>query len=1258
MKFAVFSARRSSLLSLRNAIGVISLGLAVLVGSSQLFAQGNAGRILGGVTDQTGGAVVGATVNITDTQRNLTRTVMTDAAGEYNVPNLLPSTYTVRAAVQGFKTAERSGVTLEVNQDLRVDLTLQPGEQTEKVTVTGELPLVETTNAELGGTIQNVIINDLPLNGRNFENLLTLRPGVEIYPGGGGWTQSTNGQRAHDNVYLVDGVNADDPWMAQSIMNAGMAAGDAGTILPIDAIDEFKTEENPRAEFGWKPGSIVNVGIKGGTNNIHGSAYAFGRSDAFDSRDYFNPAPAPITPLQFEQYGASLGGPIKKDKLFYFINFEEQRYSVGNPIAHNGVPITGGAAALTDTKNGLQGACLAAAGLNGVAPLSAQLAGLSPTCTPLSNYPGLFPVNNNSAPTLNTSLNTSNRIESGMAKVDYHLNEKNSINGMYFISPGSGLLVDNNLLQLNPAQLTIQYARSQVFAGNWTFTPSSTWVNEARVGYSHYYQTYLSNDHAEDPASYAFNGSTYSLFTGQTNPAYFGLPQIRFSSYSNFSLGASWPKTVGPDGVLQLLDHVSYLRGKHAFKFGVEYLDNHSTNNVTANAKGPIRFPDLTTFFEGLPNRAQFLTGNLLRHMSSQNIAVFAQDDWRLTPRLTVNLGLRWEYDGVMNERDGLFGNFDPNSATGLVQLGKGINSIYNPDHHNFAPRLGLAWDVRGNGKTVVRAGAGLAYEQFSYDMFNAIGNLLGVRMVPTGAALYANGAQVASPGNINVAFLNFTGSALKGTATPGQIAFDWINNSASTPLYSATPSCGDGTVTLSNGFKPQPCSILAVNPSIYNPYVTTWTLDIQRALTNNLSIDVAYVGNHGTGLIGITDVNQSALGAGYPGPGGLTGTPLGEIAWCNANNPSSVPAPFFAGTTTQITCTQADVNFSSNLEQAGRPYNGKFPYLGFIDMLQNVEKSNYNGLQTTLTQRTSHGLSFTVGYTFSHALDNASDNWSCCIPIYGNVNPLYGNSVFDITHRGTISVTYNLPGKKGHGQMLEGWQLNSVLTLQSGLPWGVSDTGNDFSGTGEVGQTNNDGQGEQWNFYGNPKDFQITHGFTSNPVNGDILSGGTGGVPYYAGSFNPTTGAFDASASHESTNAACNAKAEALGPAYQAALAFSGCYALGGSLMLPPAIGTCGTMGRNIFRDGGFRQWDMSLFKNFVFKEKLTVQFRVEGFNILNKVNFSNPGGPGGGSGTTDPSAGAGFGGATVTADAGGSNPILGSGGPRVVQLGLKLLF
>ncbi len=225
MQYVTTSPRRCMPRSFDSFLPVVYLAVALLLGCLQAFAQGSAGRILGSVTDQSGGAVAGATVTILDTQRNITRTLMSDSTGQYNAPNLLPGSYTVSAAFQGFRTAERAGITLEVNQELRVDLTLQPGEQTQKVTVTGELPLVETTNSVVGGTIQNSVINDLPLNGRNFTNLLTLRPGTTKYAGGSGWTQSTNGLRPHDQNYMVDGIDSNDPWMAQSVMNAVMAAG-------------------------------------------------------------------------------------------------------------------------------------------------------------------------------------------------------------------------------------------------------------------------------------------------------------------------------------------------------------------------------------------------------------------------------------------------------------------------------------------------------------------------------------------------------------------------------------------------------------------------------------------------------------------------------------------------------------------------------------------------------------------------------------------------------------------------------------------------------------------------------------------------------------------------------------------------------------------------------------------------------------------------------------------------------------------------
>src|SRR5258707_12185200 len=303
-------------LNVRNILRVLwGISLLLLV-SLPAFSQGSAGRIVGTISDQTGGAIGGATVTVLDVQRGTTRTLTTDDSGSYNAPKLIPGAYKVRAEFKGFRVPERQNIILEVGQEIRVDLTLQPGEQAQTITVTEALPLVETTNAELGGTLQNEIINDLPLNGRNFANLLQLRPGVTIYPGGSGWSQSSNGMRAHDNVYLFEGVNGSDPWMAQPIISAVMAAGDAGTLVSIDAIDEFKTQENPRAEFGWKPGSIVNVGIKSGANTIHGTAYTYGRAGSWDALPYFDtPGPnkgvAQTPPsVALEQFGASLGGHI------------------------------------------------------------------------------------------------------------------------------------------------------------------------------------------------------------------------------------------------------------------------------------------------------------------------------------------------------------------------------------------------------------------------------------------------------------------------------------------------------------------------------------------------------------------------------------------------------------------------------------------------------------------------------------------------------------------------------------------------------------------------------------------------------------------------------------------------------------------------------------------------------------------------------------------------------------------------------------
>src|SRR6202162_6321114 len=317
-------------------LGIICLVLAVAV---PLISQTTTGRILGTVSDQSGATVAGAAVVVTDIQRGTTRAVASDASGDYVVTELQPGVYKVRAEAKGFKTVERINIVVEVAEDLRVDISLPTGQVSETVIVTDEVPLVNTTSSTLGGTLSNAEINDLPLNGRNYENLLQLRPGVMRYPGGGFSTTSTNGLRAEDNAYFVEGLFNSEPYSGQAIINGAGIAGDSATILPIDAIQEFNVEELAPAEFGWKPGAVVNVGLKSGTNGLHGTAFAFGRDGVMDARNFFNCAsnpcafsqsPSPRNPRTLEQFGGSFGGPIIKDKAFFFGSYEGQRYDVGN----------------------------------------------------------------------------------------------------------------------------------------------------------------------------------------------------------------------------------------------------------------------------------------------------------------------------------------------------------------------------------------------------------------------------------------------------------------------------------------------------------------------------------------------------------------------------------------------------------------------------------------------------------------------------------------------------------------------------------------------------------------------------------------------------------------------------------------------------------------------------------------------------------------------------------------------------------------
>src|SRR5579864_1503726 len=631
---------------MKSARYVLATILGVLLFSLALYAQANFGRILGTVTDQTGAVIPGATVSVIDTQRGLTRTLTTDAAGAYNAPTLIPGTYTVRVEAKGFRRLDRENVLIEVNKEIRVDLTPQPGEQAQTITVTEAIPLVDTASSTLGGALSNAEINDLPLNGRNYQSLLALRPGVMIQPGGSPWTQSTNNIRPDETAWMLDGVISVSFYDARPVANTPSPFTDAATIVPIDAIQEFNTQENPKAEYGWKPGAVVNVGIRSGTNALHGTAYAFGRDVAWDARNIFNqgltngvcvPNPAVSAvcdqlPAQLEQFGATVGGRIIKDKLFFFGGYEGLRSTIGNIFVVQ-VPETAGQPT-PDPKNSMVDAISALRAAHvPVSPVSLKLlgctapAGAAPNCTGglyagaaanTINYTSTFP---------NTNIS-----DNGIGKIDYNINSKHRISGMLFT--GDYLATGQDHPIVNGLFSSIDPVRAWSTVENWIWTPNSSMVNEARFGYDRLSVAFTIADQGLIPdgsgglcTATGCGGKGYPLNTGVKigGVPVGGLPFIQISGFGGGGgLGnpsGTRPGAVGPSPYSDYQDSVSYLRGKHSLKFGVEYA-HIEADQFTQDFRGTLiqfkggltsQIPSSTAledFFAGNPSRAIINVGD------------------------------------------------------------------------------------------------------------------------------------------------------------------------------------------------------------------------------------------------------------------------------------------------------------------------------------------------------------------------------------------------------------------------------------------------------------------------------------------------------------------------------------------------------------------------------------------------------------------------------------------------------------------------
>jgi hypothetical protein len=1131
------------------AAGVVLAGLVIA------SAQSNQGRIVGRVTDATGAIVPGAHVVILNTETGIKRELDTNSAGEYVAPNLNPGMYDVTASAPTFKTFRRQGVRLEVASNVGIDFQLTPGQVSEMVQVSGEQPDIDTVTDTLGGTLTNKLINELPLQGRDFQNLLELRPGIQRTPGGGFHTVTTNGNRFEDNNYTVDGTDDNDIYYGESVINDAGVAGTPASHLPLDAIQEFNTEENQSAEYGWKPGAVVNVGLKSGTNDVHGTAYYFHRNSAFDARNYFNPDPQPLSELLLHQFGASVGGPIIKDKWFIFGNYEGVRHKVGNPFNVDSPVST----SIGDPAISLPDAKVAAGCPALCSPVSLQLAQLflpNPGSTVSSSDPA----------SINFNFNNVNREDNFVIKSDYHLNSKNIFTGRFFYA--NSLQTEEDTAPIRPDWLSIANTKVQVMGVNWTWTPTSAWVNELRFGYNHYWQL-------DNVADYKKSAADYGLNTGITDSRLFGLPEIDIGSLIEMGGNSSWPLFTTPTKTYQAIDNVSLTHGRHNFKFGGEF--RHGGTDIfrarrgrgrisfddTRDADDDVQTPALVNFLQGNfgdEGFAQVLTGDIERKVTMTAFGAFVADDWRITPRLTLNLGLRYDLSLPIKDANDLIANFLPDQG-GLIQVGKGISAPYASDYNNLSPRIGLAWDVLGTGKTVLRAGGAIIFEQPTIREFIDRG---GLNENPSGLP-------GVTPGNGNITLVQ------RELDDPVALGAAW---NAKTPLFAgalATPCDFD-----------DPCDVFGVSRHLSTPYVASWNFNLQQALSNSTALQVAYVGNRGIKLFSHRDINQSNTIAN---------------ANCFLNEDDSYDG-----------CRQDTRPFVTNCTTGAGPC---LNWVGYATEMENLGSSFYNGLQVTLTQRAFKGLNFLAGYTWAHALDNGTSNRSGFPQDSRTFRPEWGNGDYDIRHRFTFSASYELPQFHAPLRFGEGWQFTTIVNLQTGEPYSIVDEFDDTSFSGEFV--------DRWDFSGDPNDVH----WTPDPAKQ---------ITYLSG---------DAATS----NPRCVAQNR------NPDLDFFGCFISGSAVITAPDYGTFGNMRRNIFRGPAYANVDMSIAKRWKLSERISLQLRGEFFNVLNHPNFDlfTMG--------TDPSDEADFGVNTMavvkaTPDVGASNPVVGSGGSRHIQLGAKLVW
>lgn len=1056
----------------RLVAGLLSL---VLIASLPLFAQKITGDISGDVTDSSGAVVPNASVTALNVDTGLSHSATTSNTGNYRIPELPIGNYKVTATAAGFKTLIQT-VSVQAGAVLRADFKLPVGERAEMVEVQGEAPLIDLSPNN-NNYVDTLKIESVPLNGRDFNSLLAITPGVQRAPGGGFLAISIDGSRTTSNNYFIDGLYNNDRYYGDSAINETGIVGIPAVEFPPEAIEELSVQGTPSSEFGVKGGAPILLNMKSGTNAWHGSGTWVNHSGFGDAINYFGkhtfdncgtPGECQKTNIHNNQINGTIGGPIVKDKAFFFLYYDAQRYK-SLAVSSRAVP----------SPQDIQAAeaDIAANNLK-VDPVGATLLSYFPT-----SPTGFFIAN---TPTTASS-------NSFGVKFDYHPNSSNSIAVRYIFGdsfqsapPFAGLPAGGAGHSADMFN-SVAPSRAQMAGLSWTVNFSNNKILESRLGYTRFAQL-LGVNNKIDPKSLGID-------TGPLGAADFGVPYVYMYhlGYGGYIGGVQgYPLVTRPDATWDWSEHFSWVKGNHTIKIGGNFQRAY-TNSIRNEARTGLALgyfsyyapitggvqDDIEQLLLGKADLADRSFGDTHRHITQNSVGFYGQDDWKIKPRLTLSYGLRWDINGTMRDTNNLEANFIP--GRGLVQVGQGISGIHNVDYHDFGPHVGVAWDVFGNGKMAVRAGYSRTYDVPNFGAFASPYSFAharaGVFTEPNLNFFNVSNLSGVAGGSPDFFTPNPNPSLppIPGYYSPNNPLASCYNPAAATGDYICFDSAAAGPLYGANPTSTPPFNAFSVVQNFKTPHYDNYNVSIQDELFRNNVLTLTYAGQRGGDLLIFHDLNASPLGSA-------------------CTSPSSCD-PF-------------------------RPFASSFPTLRHVIQATNAATSQYDSLQASYNQRNWHGLDTQYNLTWSKCFDYNSVNrggGNGDYPQLNNMNPVgstapavanfrdnRGLCDHDVALNFNVGGLYSVPAITRLGKRAgDGWQLSTIFTAISGRPFTPVLSGSDNSGQGLIGASIRpayDGSPIQYNSR-NPDNYVVekyADGSQQDPCGGGLAAVGTPLTPFF----------------------------------------------------------------------------------------------------------------------------------------------------------------